>query len=96
MELTRSTLFDLHPRVGRNFGILFAWVAIDTILFPICCYYMRWNTMRVKRNTAQKEAEWHAEMEKQREKPSLMARVTTRGSRRERLDGKDTEREVAV
>lgn len=81
VELTRSTLFDLHPRVGLNFGILFAWCVVDTILFPLCCYYMRWNTVRVKKNAAKKEADWHAQMEKERETPSLMARVTTRGSR---------------
>lgn len=81
VEFTRSILFDLHPRVGLNLGILLAWCAVDTILFPLCCYYMRWNTARVKSNAAQKEAEWHAQMEKERETPSLMARVTTRGSR---------------
>ncbi|UPX17674.1 uncharacterized protein EKO05_0008015 [Ascochyta rabiei] len=83
VELTRSTLFDLNPRVGLNFGILFAWVAIDTLLFPVCCYYMRWNTARVKRNAAQAEAQWQAQMEKERDEPSLMARVTTRGSRKD-------------
>ncbi|KAJ4370761.1 hypothetical protein N0V83_005283 [Neocucurbitaria cava] len=83
VELTRSTLFDLHPRVGLNFGILFAWCAIGTLLFPVCCYFMRWNTMRVKKKAAQAEAEWHAKMEKEREAPSLLARVTTVGSRRD-------------
>ncbi|CAO2648741.1 Nn.00g096900.m01.CDS01 [Neocucurbitaria sp. VM-36] len=83
VELTRSTLFDLHPRVGLNFGILFAWCAIDTLLFPVCCYYMRWNTARVKRKAAQMDAEWQAKMEKEREAPSLLARVTTVGSRRD-------------
>lgn len=86
VELTRSTLFDLPlTHVGRNFGILFAWVAIDTLLFPVCCYFMRWNTARVKRSAAQAEADWHAKMEREREAPSLMARVTTRGTRTEGL-----------
>ncbi|KAH6629862.1 hypothetical protein C7974DRAFT_311897 [Boeremia exigua] len=93
VELTRSTLFDLQQsHVGRNFGILFAWVAVDTILFPICCYFMRWNTARVKRNAAQAEASWHAKMEKERDEPSLMARVTTRGSRWNSNAGRDAER----
>lgn len=70
--------------MGLNFGVLFAWVAIDTLLFPVCCYYMRWNTARVKRNAAQADTEWRAKMDKERDEPSLMARVTTRGSR---LDG---------
>lgn len=83
VELTRSTLFDLHPRVGLNFGILFAWVAVGSILFPLCCYYMRWNTARVKRNAAKAEADWKAKMEKEREDPCLLSRVTTRGSRKE-------------
>jgi len=83
IELTRSTLFDLHSRVGLNFGILFAWVAIDTILFPFCCYFMRWKTIRAKKNAAKKEAEWHTKMEKERENPSLLARVTTTRSRKD-------------
>lgn len=92
VELTRSTLFDLsQTHVGRNFGILFAWVAVDTLLFPVCCYFMRWNTARVKRNAAQAEAEWHAKMERERDEPSLMARVTTRGSRRDDVRTKDAE-----
>lgn len=86
VELTRSILFDLHPRIGLNLGILFAWVAIDTLLFPLCCYYMRWNTARVKRNAAMKEAEWHAKMEKERENPSILARCTTVGSRKNNTD----------
>jgi len=83
VELTRSILFDLHPRVGLNFGILFAWVGVGTMLFPLCCYYMRWNTARVKKNAARKEEEWHAKMEKEREEPTLLARITTLGSRRD-------------
>ncbi|KAF2684996.1 hypothetical protein K458DRAFT_301687 [Lentithecium fluviatile CBS 122367] len=83
-ELTRQTLFNLHSRTGLNFGILFAWVVVGTGLFPICCYYMRWNTARVKKNAAKAEQAWKEKMEKEREEPSLLARVTTRGSRPER------------
>ncbi|RYN40973.1 hypothetical protein AA0112_g2455 [Alternaria arborescens] len=82
VELTRSILFDLHPRVGLNFGILFAWVMVDTVLFPLCCYYMRWNTARVKKNSAKVEADWHAKMTKEREQPGLLARVTTLGDKK--------------
>jgi hypothetical protein len=77
VELTRSVLFDLHPRVGNNISILFIWVIIDTILFIPCCYYMRWNTARVKANKEKKEEEWQKMMDKEREEPSLLARVTT-------------------
>ncbi|OCL00645.1 uncharacterized protein K441DRAFT_601358 [Cenococcum geophilum 1.58] len=84
VEATRSTLFDLHPRIGLNFGILFAWCAIDTVLFPFACYYMRWRTIREKKLAAKKEAEWQAKMQKEKDEPSLFTRVTTRGSPPER------------
>jgi hypothetical protein len=87
VELTRSILFDLHPRVGLNFGILFAWVAIDSLLFPICCYYMRWNTARIKRDKEKAETEWEAKMQKEREEPSLLARVTTAQKRKAWTEG---------
>ncbi len=51
VEATRSTLFDLHSRIGLNFGVLFAWCAINTALFPFCCYLMRWKTQRQKRKS---------------------------------------------
>lgn len=48
---------------------------------------MRWNTARVKASAAQAEKDWNAKMEKERETPGLMARVTTRGTRGERPQG---------
>ncbi|KAG8527600.1 uncharacterized protein KY384_007753 [Bacidia gigantensis] len=53
VEASRRILFDLHSRLGLNFGILFAWVAINTILFPLCCWVMRWKTIRQKKKVAQ-------------------------------------------
>ena len=52
VEASRSTLFDLHSRIGLNFGVLFTWCAINSILFPFACYFMRWKTMRAKRKEA--------------------------------------------
>ena len=49
VEASRQLIFDLHSRIGLNFGVLFAWCAINTLLFPFCCYFMRWKTMRSKR-----------------------------------------------
>ena len=46
VEASRSTLFDLHSRIGLNFGVLFAWCAINTLLFPVCCYLMRWKSLK--------------------------------------------------
>jgi hypothetical protein len=45
VEGSRSILFDLHSRLGLNFGVLLAWVAINTALFPICCWFMRWKAV---------------------------------------------------
>ena len=46
VEASRSTLFDLHSQIGLNFGVLFAWVAVNSALFPAACYFMRWKQMR--------------------------------------------------
>ncbi|KAL8680783.1 MAG: hypothetical protein Q9186_003071 [Xanthomendoza sp. 1 TL-2023] len=46
VEASRSTLFQLHSRIGLNFGILFVWCAINTALFPLCCYILRWKTQK--------------------------------------------------
>jgi hypothetical protein len=42
VEGSRSILFDLHSRIGLDFGILIAWAAVNTAFFPICCYFMRY------------------------------------------------------
>lgn len=52
VEASRSTLFDLHSRIGLNFGVLIAWCAINSALFPLCCYFMRWNTERQRKKAA--------------------------------------------
>ena len=49
MNASRTILFDTHSEIGLNFGVLFAWVAVDTALFPLCCWVMRWKTMRQKK-----------------------------------------------
>lgn len=49
VEASRTILFDKHSRIGLNFGILFAWAAVNTTLFPLCCWFMRWKTMRQKK-----------------------------------------------
>ncbi|KAL8765618.1 MAG: hypothetical protein Q9209_007350 [Squamulea sp. 1 TL-2023] len=46
VEASRSTLFQLHSRIGLNFGVLFVWCAIDTALFPFCCYVLRWKMQK--------------------------------------------------
>jgi hypothetical protein len=46
VEASRQLLFDLHSRIGLNFGVLFAWCAINTTLFPVCCHIMRWKSLK--------------------------------------------------
>ncbi len=48
VEASRTILFDVHSKIGLNFGILFAWSAVNTALFPLTCYFMRWKTVREK------------------------------------------------
>lgn len=44
VEGSRQVLFDLHSRIGLDFGVLIAWGAVNTILFPFACYFMRWKS----------------------------------------------------
>jgi hypothetical protein len=55
VEASRTILFDIHSRIGLNFGVLFAWAAVNTAFFPLCCYFMRWKTMRAKKKEEQKK-----------------------------------------
>lgn len=45
---SRTLLFDTKSNIGENFGVLFAWTAISTALFPFCCLFMRWKSDRGK------------------------------------------------
>jgi hypothetical protein len=54
VEASRSTLFDLHSRIGLNFGILFVWCAINSALFPLCCLFMRRKIMKGKEKMREK------------------------------------------
>ena len=55
VEASRTILFDIHSRIGLNFGVLFAWVAVNTALFPLCCYFLRWKTIKQKKEEAQQK-----------------------------------------
>ncbi|OTA87095.1 hypothetical protein M434DRAFT_15619 [Hypoxylon sp. CO27-5] len=50
VQASRQILFDLHSEIGLNFGVLFAWTAVNVCLFPLCCYFMRWKQERQRRN----------------------------------------------
>jgi hypothetical protein len=49
VQASRQLLFNLHSRIGLNFGVLFVWAAIGSALFPLCCYFQRWNMERQQR-----------------------------------------------
>ena len=55
VEASRSTLFDLHSRIGLNFGILFIWCTINTTLFPFCCLFMKRKMERAKRKEKEQQ-----------------------------------------
>ncbi|KAI1501845.1 MNNG and nitrosoguanidine resistance protein [Biscogniauxia marginata] len=46
VQASRQILFDLKSEIGLNLGVLFAWIAVNTLLFPLCCYFMRWKMER--------------------------------------------------
>ncbi|KAL0934877.1 mnng and nitrosoguanidine resistance protein [Colletotrichum truncatum] len=49
VEGSRQILFDLHSRIGLNFGVLTAWVCVNTLFFGPACYIMRWKDERKTR-----------------------------------------------
>ena len=44
VEGSRQILFGLHSRIGLDFGVLIAWGAVNTAVFPLACYFMRWKS----------------------------------------------------
>ncbi|RDL39954.1 Uncharacterized protein BP5553_04294 [Venustampulla echinocandica] len=63
VQATRTILFDLHSKIGLNFGVLFAWVAVDTALFPFCCYVLRRKTLRKRRKDSGQRSDRRGEMD---------------------------------
>jgi len=49
VEASRTLIFDLKNQLGLDFGILLAWVGINSALFPLCCYCMQWKTQKAKK-----------------------------------------------
>ncbi|KAI9679441.1 MAG: hypothetical protein M1817_005463 [Caeruleum heppii] len=41
VEGSRTIIFDIHSRLGLNFGVLLAWAAVNTAFYPVCCFVMR-------------------------------------------------------
>ncbi|KAF2971401.1 hypothetical protein GQX73_g2131 [Xylaria multiplex] len=49
VQASRQIIFDLKSEIGLNVGVLLAWAVINTALFPLCCYFMRWRTEHQQR-----------------------------------------------
>lgn len=63
VEASRQVLFDLHSHIGLNVRISLAWTAVNTALFPLCCYFMRWKGEREKRQAEKDKDRYVVETE---------------------------------
>lgn len=45
VEGSRYLLFDLHSRLGLDYGVLIAWAVINTSIFPIACRFMKYKNV---------------------------------------------------
>ncbi|KAH3660570.1 hypothetical protein OGAPHI_007156 [Ogataea philodendri] len=46
-ELMKMQLFDTYRgQLGRNIGVLIAWIVLNNILFPFCLYFFSWSMKR--------------------------------------------------
>jgi hypothetical protein len=45
-QAVRTIIFDTKSHLGRNFGILIAWIVLSLITFPLVAFLMRRQEMR--------------------------------------------------
>ncbi|KAK5079123.1 hypothetical protein LTR64_002456 [Lithohypha guttulata] len=59
VEASRTILFDTHSRIGLNFGVLFAWVGINIIVFFPAAVFFRWkNTKEQMKQVPRSNLQW--------------------------------------
>lgn len=46
---SKTLVFGTKNELRLNFGVLFAWIFVGTLLFPIACWVMRWGSIRDKK-----------------------------------------------
>ncbi|KAJ6153654.1 hypothetical protein N7470_006613 [Penicillium chermesinum] len=46
VEALRTILFGTHSRIGLDFGVLFAWIAVSLAFYPVATFIMRWKMKR--------------------------------------------------
>ncbi|KAK9450051.1 uncharacterized protein V1518DRAFT_437644 [Limtongia smithiae] len=47
-DALKTVLFGTRNTMGRNIGVIFAWIAVNTILFPLCVWFSGYNLQRKK------------------------------------------------
>lgn len=59
VEASRTILFNTHSRIGLNFGVLFAWAAINIACFFPAAVLFRWkNTKEQMKQVPQSNLRW--------------------------------------
>lgn len=59
VEASRTIIFDTHSRIGLNFGILFAWAAINiAVFFPAAIFFRYKNTKEQMKNVPRSNMQW--------------------------------------
>lgn len=57
VSATRTVLFDVHSTMGLDLGILLAWWAVNTILFPFAAWWLRHKVCKPKLVKMKKDEE---------------------------------------
>lgn len=50
---SKTLVFGTKNQLGLNFGVLLAWVAVSTALFPVACWVMRWKSIKDRQRAAE-------------------------------------------
>ncbi|MBA7489573.1 hypothetical protein ES702_00107 [subsurface metagenome] len=50
---SKTLVFGTRSDLGLNFGVLLAWVAVGSLLFPVACWVMRWKAMKDRQRAAE-------------------------------------------
>jgi hypothetical protein len=57
VDATRTVLFDVHSTMGLDLGVLVAWWAVNTALFPIAAWWLRHQVIKPKTMQGRNAAE---------------------------------------
>lgn len=54
VQASRTIIYDTKSHIGLNFGVLFAWCAINTFLYPFACKFMSWKQQKGQKKEQEK------------------------------------------